>query len=188
MKLLILDNYDSFIYNLVQIVEENSNAKIEVRRNDAITIQEVDTYDKIILGSGTGKPTESGVICDLIQTYQHCKPILGVGLGMHAINEVFGGDLIQLEEPAHGIVTSIKHSANSILFKDVPKVFDVGRYHSWTLDAKTLPKELVITAQDGNAIIMAVQHKKWPVYGLQFHPESILTDYGKTIMTNFLKA
>jgi len=186
MKLLILDNYDSFTYNLAQLIKENSNAKVEVRRNDEISLAAVNAYDKIVLSSGTGIPIESGILCELIKTYKHSKSILGVGLGMHAINEVFGGSLIPLEEPAHGIVTPIKHFANSLLFKEVPKVFNVGRYHSWVLDATKTPKELVVTAENESAGVMAIEHRKLDLHGLQFHPESILTEYGKTIMTNFL--
>lgn len=186
MKLLILDNYDSFTYNLSQLIKENSNAKVEVRRNDEISLAEVQAYDRIVLSSGTGIPIESGILCELIKTYKHSKSILGVGLGMHAINEVYGSSLIHLEEPAHGIVTPIKHFANSFIFKEVPKAFNAGRYHSWALDATSLPKELVVTAMDESGVVMAVEHREFALYGLQFHPESILTEYGKIIMTNFL--
>lgn len=181
----MLDNYDSFTYNLVQLVRENSPFEVDVFRNDEISIDEVEKYDKVLLSPGPGLPNESGILCELIKTFQSTKPIFGVCLGMQAIGEVFGGKLINLSEPLHGISTPIKHS-NSSLFQGVPETFQVGRYHSWAVDAETIPKEFIISAVDENGIVMAIEHKQFNVCGVQFHPESILTDFGKTILLNFL--
>lgn len=185
MKLLLLDNYDSFTYNLVQLIKENSAIEIDVFRNDEISIQEVNKYDKIVLSPGPGLPCQSGILCELIKTYKTSKPIFGVCLGMQAIGEVFGGNLVNLKEPLHGISTPITHT-QSDLFKGVPTTFNVGRYHSWAVDAKTVPNELMITAIDENGIVMALEHKHLKIYGVQFHPESILTEHGKTLITNYL--
>lgn len=185
MKLLMLDNYDSFTYNLVQLIKDNSTIEIDVFRNDEITLQEVNNYDKIVLSPGSGLPSTSGILCELIKTYQHSKAIFGVCLGMQAIGEVFGGTLINLNEPLHGVATPVKH-ANSFLFKGIPETFNVGRYHSWAVDSKTIPNDFIISAEDENGIVMAIEHRQLNVSGVQFHPESILTEHGKTILTNFL--
>ncbi len=185
MKLLMLDNYDSFTYNLVQLVKENSSVDIDVFRNDEITLDQVNGYDKIILSPGPGIPSEAGILCELIKQYKKSKSIFGVCLGMQAIGEVFGGTLINLENPLHGVSTPIQH-APSKLFKNIPEQFNVGRYHSWALEAASIPNELNVTAIDLNNIIMAIEHKQLDICGVQFHPESILTEYGKEIMINFL--
>ena len=185
MKLLVLDNYDSFTYNLVQLLKDNSTATIDVFRNDEISIQDVAKYDKIVISPGPGLPKDSGILNELIKTYRYSKSIFGVCLGMQAISESFGGTLMNLDAPLHGISTSIMHT-NSFLFKDIPETFSVGRYHSWALDPKTLPDEFAISAKDENGYIMAIEHRKLNIYGVQFHPESILTEFGKNIMTNFL--
>jgi anthranilate synthase component 2 len=185
MKLLMLDNYDSFTYNLVQLIKENSTIEVDVFRNDEISLQDVNYYDKIVLSPGPGLPSDSGILCELIETYKNSKAIFGVCLGMQAIGEVFGGTLINLNEPLHGIATPIKH-ANSFLFEGIPEIFNVGRYHSWALDAKTIPNDFIISAEDENRIVMAIEHRQLNISGVQFHPESILTEHGKTILTNFL--
>ena len=185
MKLLMFDNYDSFTYNLVQLVKENSTFQIDVFRNDEITLDEVENYDKIILSPGPGIPIEAGILCELIQRFKNTKSIFGVCLGMQAIGETLGGTLVNIEEPLHGVSTLIKH-ASSKLFKNIPEAFNVGRYHSWALDAKSIQKYFKITATDENGVVMAIEHNDFDVCGVQFHPESILTDYGKNILINFL--
>lgn len=185
MKILLLDNYDSFTYNLAQLITENSTCKLEVRRNDEITLDEVEYYDKVVLSPGPGLPKESGILCDLIQSYYTKKPIFGVCLGMQAIAEVFGGKLINLEEPMHGVSTSISHT-KSKLFKNIPEKFSVGRYHSWAVEPSSISSEFTISAVDKKGIVMAIEHQKHKLSGVQFHPESILTEQGKTIIINFL--
>lgn len=187
MKLLMIDNYDSFTYNLVQLVRENSDFEIDVFRNDEISIEDVNKYDKILLSPGPGIPEDAGIMCEIIETYKNTKAIFGVCLGMQAIGEVFGGKLINIAEPLHGVSTLIKHTSSPI-FKDVPTEFNAGRYHSWAVDAETMPSELTITSTDFNGEVMAIEHKTLPICGVQFHPESILTDHGKTILFNFLNA
>ncbi len=186
MKILMLDNYDSFTYNLVQLVKENTSYNVDVFRNDEILLQEVNGYDKIILSPGPGIPIEAGILCDLIRQYKNSKPILGICLGMQAIGEVFGGTLINIIEPMHGVATTIHHTS-SPLFTDIPNQFKAGRYHSWAIEANSIPSELNVTAVDENEMVMAIEHKILPVCGVQFHPESILTEYGKHILINFLK-
>jgi anthranilate synthase component 2 len=185
MKILMLDNYDSFTYNLVQLVEENSNFSIDVFRNNEIEVSYISDYDKIILSPGPGLPLNSGILCSLISTYYKEKSIFGVCLGMQAIAEVLGGDLYNLAEPLHGVSTIIKHTSNSLL-KGIPHQFKVGRYHSWAVDKKGLPSDLKVTAVDEYGVIMALEHSKYNISGVQFHPESILTDFGKEIIINFL--
>lgn len=185
MRLLMLDNYDSFTYNLVQLIKDHSTIAVDVYRNDEISLQEVNQYDKIVLSPGPGLPSDSGILCDIIKTYKHSKAIFGVCLGMQAIGEVFGAKLINLPEPLHGVSTPVKHT-NSFLFKGIPETINVGRYHSWAVDAKTIPKDFIISAEDENGIVMAMEHRQLNISGVQFHPESILTEHGKTILTNFL--
>lgn len=186
MNILMLDNYDSFTYNLVQLVKENTVFRIDVFRNDEITLNEINKYDKIILSPGPGIPNEAGILCKLITQYKNSKPILGICLGMQAIGEVLGGILINIEEPLHGIATPIHHTSSNLFF-DIPTPFNAGRYHSWALDANNIPPELKVTATDVNGMIMAIEHNVLPLCGVQFHPESILSEYGKNIILNFLK-
>ena len=185
MKILMLDNYDSFTYNLVQLVRENSLFEIEVLRNDEISLADVDNYDKIILSPGAGVPRDAGIMCEVIRKYQNTKAIFGVCLGMQAIGEVFGANLVNIDTPLHGVSTPIKHHSNRLLH-NIPQEFNVGRYHSWALESKTIPSNLEITATDFEGVVMAIEHKTLPIFGVQFHPESILTDFGKEIMVNFL--
>lgn len=181
----MLDNYDSFTYNLVQLVKENSSFPIDVFRNDEITLEEVNRYDKIILSPGPGIPKEAGILCELIRRYKNSKSIFGVCLGMQAIGEVFGATLINIEEPLHGISTPIQHTSSKLL-KNIPSPFNVGRYHSWAIEESSIPVDLEITATDYDGVVMAIEHKELDVCGVQFHPESILTEYGKNILINFL--
>ncbi len=186
-KILVLDNYDSFTYNLVHYVEELTNNKVDVFRNDEISLKEVNNYDTIILSPGPGLPKDAGIMEDLIKQYASTKKILGVCLGMQAIGEVFGGKLLNLDNVFHGVATPITITDTSdILYKDLPKVFDVGRYHSWVIDKENFPNDLNITAKEENGQIMSVTHNNYRVYGVQYHPESILTENGKQLIANFL--
>ncbi len=185
MKILILDNYDSFTYNLLGLIRDAEGLDIDVIRNDDIALSDIGVYEKIILSPGPGLPADAGIMCELILKYQHTKPIFGVCLGMQAIGEVFGGSLMNLKEPQHGVATRIQHTSHKLL-KSIPSSFEVGRYHSWAVEKNSLPSEMLITAYDDDDIVMAIEHKTLPIAGVQFHPESILTEYGKQILLNFL--
>lgn len=191
MKIVILDNYDSFTYNLVHLVEKILQQKIDVVKNDEWTLDRFQEYDKIILSPGPGIPEEAGILIPLIQKYASSKSILGVCLGHQAIAQAFGGTLINLDDVYHGVATpiNIQHSTFSIqynIFKDLPEKIQVGRYHSWVVSKENLPNEFKITAVDDNGYIMALQHKIYDVTGVQFHPESILTPDGEIIMQNWI--
>lgn len=190
MKILLFDNYDSFTYNLYQCVKELTAAQIDVRRNDEITLEEVNAYDKIILSPGPGLPVESGILLSLIKAYAPKKSILGVCLGHQAIAESFGGKLENLDQVYHGVATTIhlkKYDEKpNDLFHGVKDLFPAGRYHSWVVSQHDFPTKLEITAVDDNGTIMALQHKEYDVQGVQFHPESIMTPVGKKIIENFL--
>jgi anthranilate synthase component 2 len=188
MKLLVLDNYDSFTYNLVHLVEKLSDAKVFVVRNDKINVEEVVNFDKILLSPGPGLPKDAGIMPQLLRTYADKKSILGVCLGLQAIAENFGGTLKNLDTVYHGIATSVNIKEQNSLFKDCPAQFKVGRYHSWVVDPNTLPKELKVTALDNQGNIMALEHNTFDVKGVQFHPESILSEYGEVMIGNWLKA
>lgn len=188
MKILVFDNYDSFTYNLVHLVEKILHIKVDVFRNDEIKLEDVNQYDKIILSPGPGIPSEAGLLLPLIKEYASTKSILGVCLGHQAIAEAFGGSLINLDTVYHGVATPVKILNKSAqLFKGLDETISVGRYHSWIVDDKTLPAELEITAIDENNLIMGLQHKSFDVQGVQFHPESVLTPVGKKILSNWLK-
>lgn len=188
MKLLVLDNYDSFTYNLVHLVEKLGVENISVIRNDKISIQEIANFDKILLSPGPGLPKDAGIMPQLLKVYSDKRSILGVCLGLQAIVENFGGTLKNLDTVYHGIATSVKIKEQSCLFKNCPVQFNVGRYHSWVADPNTLPKELDITAMDDQGNIMALEHHTFNVKGVQFHPESILSEYGEVMIGNWLKA
>jgi len=204
VKILVFDNYDSFTYNLVHLVEKILHQKVDVHRNDQIPLEKVREYDKIILSPGPGIPKEAGLLLSLIKEYASSKSILGVCLGHQAIGEAFGGKLVNLSEVYHGVATPIivnrqtsnvnsssnsrpttDHSRN--LFEGLPVTFEAGRYHSWIVSDEDLPKELEVTARDENNFIMALQHKTYDVQGVQFHPESVLTPKGEDILKNWLK-
>jgi anthranilate synthase component 2 len=187
MKILVLDNYDSFTYNLVHYLEKVSDAEIEVHRNDKIKLEDVNKFDKIVLSPGPGIPSEAGILKELIRTYAGKKSMLGVCLGQQAIAEVFGGKLINLNEVFHGVATSIQILEKDNLFAGVPEKLNVGRYHSWVVSREDFPEELEIIAEDVNGQIMALRHKKYDVKGVQFHPESILTEHGLKMIENFIK-
>ena len=188
MKILIFDNYDSFTYNLVHLVEKIMHEKVEVFRNDKIALEKVKEYDKIILSPGPGIPNEAGLLLPLIKEYAPSKSILGVCLGHQAIGEAFGGTLLNLSTVYHGVATDCQLSTASCqLFNGLPGNIKVGRYHSWIISDENFPAELEITARDENNYIMALRHKTFDVQGVQFHPESVLTPDGEKIMRNWLK-
>lgn len=187
MKILVFDNYDSFTYNLVHLVEKITHEKVDVFRNDELPLEKVKEYDKIILSPGPGIPEEAGLLLPLIKEYAATKSILGVCLGQQAIGEAFGGKLVNLSTVYHGVATNCKLDINnSKLFKGLPEEIEVGRYHSWIVSEENFPQELEITARDDNNYIMALQHKKYDVQGVQFHPESVLTPKGEEIMRNWI--
>jgi len=186
-KVLILDNFDSFTYNLAHYIESNPNFEVDVFRNNEITLEEVRPYNTVILSPGPGLPKDAGILKELIETYASTKKILGVCLGMQAIGEVFGGTLSNLKEVSHGIALPIKVvDSSDLIFKDLPLSFNTARYHSWILCHDNFPKVLKITSIDEAGQIMSFKHQVYNVFGVQFHPESILTEYGKKMITNFL--
>jgi anthranilate synthase component 2 len=187
MKILVFDNYDSFTYNLVQMIKEQSNATVEVFRNDEISLEAIKAYDKILLSPGPGIPSESGLLLPLIKTYAATKSILGVCLGQQAIAEAFGGSLTNLSKVYHGIATPIELIGASNLFEGLPTTFQVGRYHSWVVNEQDLPAELKITSKDADGYIMSLEHTSYDVKGVQYHPESVLTPEGAKIIGNWLK-
>jgi anthranilate synthase component 2 len=186
-KILIIDNYDSFTYNLVHLVNE-IGLQCEVWRNDKFKLEDVDAFSHIILSPGPGIPSEAGLLLKVIEKYAPTKSIFGVCLGQQAIAEAFGGQLHNLSRPMHGIATPIKViDAQEKLFAGLPQSFNVGRYHSWAVDKKGFPSDLTITAIDEkDNSIMALRHKEYDVRGVQFHPESVLTEHGKAMMQNWL--
>ena len=214
LKILVFDNYDSFTYNLVHLVEKILHQKVDVYRNDQIPLEKVNEYDKIILSPGPGIPEEAGLLLPLIREYASTKSILGVCLGHQAIGEAFGGKLVNLSTVFHGVATPIRvlhpelsaivedtvpagaksqptesfvRSASNDLFKDLPAELEVGRYHSWIVSDEDLPGELQVTARDANDYIMGLRHKTYDIQGVQFHPESVLTPLGEKILRNWLK-
>ncbi len=205
MKILVFDNYDSFTYNLVHLVEKITHVKVDVYRNDQLPMEKVKEYDKIILSPGPGIPNEAGLLLPLIKEYASSKSILGVCLGHQAIGEAFGGKLVNLSTVYHGVATKIAvgsqqsavssqspvnskpSTAISPLFEGLPRELEVGRYHSWIVSDENFPEELEVTARDENNYIMGLQHKKFDVQGVQFHPESILTPDGEKILKNWLR-
>lgn len=189
MKVLVLDNYDSFTYNLVQYIQEILDQKIDVFRNDEISLDAVDNYDFIILSPGPGLPKDAGIMPALIQRYAASKSILGVCLGHQAIGEAFGAELENLTDVFHGVETPVDVVVeDEVLFQEMPKTFQAGRYHSWVVAKESLPAELEITAVDKAGVIMAMRHKQYDVKGVQFHPESIMTEHGMKMLGNLLLA
>ena len=186
-KILIVDNYDSFTYNLYHLIRQLGYGNIDVFRNDQISLDAVDAYDKIVLSPGPGIPSEAGLLLPIIRRYASTKSMLGVCLGHQAIGEAFGATLINLEEVYHGVSTPIKVIGDDPLFKGLPTSFEVGRYHSWVVSPIQFPSELRITAIDEEGAIMALRHVEYRVYGIQFHPESVLTPLGSEIVRNWMK-
>jgi anthranilate synthase component 2 len=211
VRILVFDNYDSFTYNLVHLVEKIMRQKVDVYRNDQVPMEKVKEYDKIILSPGPGLPEEAGLLLPLIKEYASSKSILGVCLGHQAIGEAFGGKLVNLSEVYHGVATPVRvvsressnvsressdvNGSNSRLtshvsrglFENLPEIFEAGRYHSWIVSDENFPEELEVTARDENNFIMALQHKTYDVQGVQFHPESVLTPRGEDILKNWLR-
>jgi anthranilate synthase component 2 len=185
MKVVIIDNYDSFSYNLVHYFED-LGAKVTVFRNDEFELIELEKFSKIVLSPGPGIPDEAGLLKDVIKKYAASKSILGVCLGLQAIGEIFGGKLTNLEKVYHGVATKITFIEKDFIFNDLPTEIEVGRYHSWVISNENFPKNLIVTAIDENNQIMALKHENYDVRGVQFHPESILTPFGKQILKNWL--
>lgn len=186
-KILVIDNYDSFTYNLVHYLED-LDCDVTVRRNDKLTLDDVAPFDKIVLSPGPGIPDEAGLLKAIIAEYAPTKSILGVCLGQQAIGEVFGGTLENLENVYHGVATKITLSVDDeVLFKGLDKTFDVGRYHSWVVNAD-LPEVLEATSFDENGQVMSLRHKVYDVRGVQYHPESVLTPNGKQILKNWVNS
>lgn len=189
MKILIIDNYDSFTYNLVHMVEEITGTFPAVFRNDEISVNQVGEFDLIMLSPGPGIPDEAGILKEVIKTYAGVKPIFGVCLGLQAITEVFGGKIINLNDVYHGVATEMKVTDDSaVIFKEIPETFLAARYHSWSATDEGFPNELKVTARDEEGLIQAIEHVTYPISAVQFHPESILTDVGKQLVTNFINA
>jgi anthranilate synthase component 2 len=189
MKILILDNYDSFTYNLVHMVEDITGEYPAVFRNDEIDIEAINEYDLIILSPGPGIPDEAGILKDVIKAYAGKKPIFGVCLGLQAITEVFGGSIENLDSVFHGVATTMKvTNEKALIYKGIPSEFKAARYHSWIASTKDFPSELEITSVDEFGSIMSLQHKEHKISAVQFHPESILTPLGETIVRNFIEA
>ena len=186
MKTVIIDNYDSFTYNLSQILQE-LGAEVTVLRNDKFLLEDLEAYDKIVLSPGPGIPEEAGLLLDVIRSYAGKKPILGICLGEQAIGEVFGGKLVNLSSVFHGIQSPADLIADDYLFQGLPREIPVGRYHSWVVDKDTLPSCLETLALSKEGYIMALRHREYDIRGIQFHPESVLTPDGKRIMQNWLE-
>lgn len=185
MKIIINDNYDSFVYNLSHLIKE-FGVEVTVKRNDQFKLEDIETFDKILLSPGPGIPEEAGLLMDVIRTYAGKKPILGVCLGEQAIGEVFGGKLTNLDDVFHGIQSQIKLTVSDYLFEGLPSKIKVGRYHSWIVDKNSLPDCLEVTAVSEEGYIMALRHKTLDIRGVQFHPESVLTPDGKQILYNWI--
>jgi anthranilate synthase component 2 len=194
-RILVFDNYDSFTYNLVHLVEKLLHQKVEVYRNDQIPLEKVAAFDKIILSPGPGIPVEAGLLLPLIKEYASSKSILGVCLGHQAIGEAFGGKLVNLSTVYHGVSTPVRivqRGAGSQgingkdLFNGLPDTFEAGRYHSWVISEEGFPQELEVTVRDEKNYIMGLRHKSLDVQGVQFHPESVLTPQGEIILKNWL--
>ncbi|MDX1666835.1 MAG: aminodeoxychorismate/anthranilate synthase component II [Saprospiraceae bacterium] len=186
MRTLVLDNYDSFTYNLVQYIQEILGKKIDVFRNDAITLEAVGAYDILVLSPGPGLPSEAGIMPEIIAEYGASKKIFGVCLGHQAIGEAFGGTLLNLTKVYHGLQSSVSViEPDDVLFSDIPSSFEAGRYHSWVVDRNSLPAALEITAVDDKNVIMAMRHRDYDIWGVQFHPESIMTRQGLKMLENF---
>lgn len=188
MKVLLIDNYDSFTYNLVQLLAEilDKNDEIIVKKNNKILLDEISNYDKIVLSPGPGIPSEAGILLEIIKTYAGKKPIFGVCLGLQAIAEAFGGSLYNLNEVFHGVQSRLKIVNKSIIFEGIKPPILVGRYHSWVVKKDNLPKGFTITSEDENGLIMSIENKSKKLYAVQFHPESIMTIQGKKMISNWI--
>ena len=186
MKIVIIDNYDSFTYNLSHLVKE-LGAEVSVVRNDEFELEALDAFDKIILSPGPGIPSEAGLLLEVIRQYAGRKPILGVCLGHQAIGEVFGGKLTNLSTVFHGVATEGTQLGNDYLFDGLPERITMGRYHSWVVDREGWPEALEVTALSDEGQVMALRHRKMDIHGIQFHPESVLTPDGRHMLENFIR-
>lgn len=186
MKIVIIDNYDSFTYNLSHLVKE-LGAEVTVYRNDQFEMSQLEAFDKIILSPGPGIPSEAGLLLDVIKAYAGKKPILGVCLGHQAIGESFGGRLTNIGEVVHGVATPCHITKDDYLFEGLPKDIEIGRYHSWVVDTEAFPECLEVTSVSDEGFIMSLGHREYDIRGIQYHPESVLTPDGKTIIGNWLK-
>lgn len=188
MKILLIDNYDSFTYNLFQYIEEEggTDVKVTVWRNDRFDISDVQAFDKIVLSPGPGIPSEAGLLKEVVRSYAATKPILGICLGEQAIGEVFGATLINLSKVFHGVQTAARIVSDDYIFQGLTPLQQVGRYHSWAVDKESMPSSLQVTALSDDGQVMALRHVEYDVHGIQFHPESILTPNGRTMIRNFV--
>ncbi|MBO6069280.1 MAG: aminodeoxychorismate/anthranilate synthase component II [Bacteroidales bacterium] len=187
MKIVIIDNYDSFTYNLSHLVK-SLGAQVTVLRNDRFDLPQIEQFDKIILSPGPGIPSEAGLLLDVIRNYAGRKSMLGVCLGHQAIGEVFGGKLENLSEVFHGVATEGTQFGKDYIFKGLPERIVMGRYHSWVVSREAFPECLEITAESDEGQIMALRHRRFDIHGIQFHPESVLTPCGETIIRNFINS
>lgn len=185
--LLIIDNYDSFTFNLVQLVEQSGLEDYILVKNDELDQLSGNDFTQVLISPGPGIAKEAGQLMQFIKIYHTLKPILGICLGHEAIAEFFGAKLIQMVEPMHGIKNSARIVINDPIFSDIPDNFHIGHYHSWNIEEKSIPNEIEIILRDENNLNMAIRHKSLPIIGLQFHPESIMTDFGLKIISNWLK-
>lgn len=185
MKIAVIDNYDSFTYNLVHYLDD-LGAEVTVFRNDEFELKELEPFEKILLSPGPGIPDEAGLLKEVIKTYASTKSIFGVCLGLQAIGEVFGGTLTNLEKVYHGVATKVSKTEDDFIFNDLPNEMEVGRYHSWVISNENFPQNLIITSKDENGQIMSAKHSVYDVRGVQYHPESVLTPHGKKILENWL--
>ena len=188
MKILVFDNYDSFTYNLVHYVKQLGYHDVDVFRNDKIALEDIKKYDKILLSPGPGVPSEAGILHEVIKEYSPTKSILGVCLGHQAIGEIFGCELENMEKVLHGIATPLTIVQDDIIYKGLPKSFMVGRYHSWQIKSASVSPEIIVTGIDDKGGIQSIRHVKYDVVGVQYHPESVLTENGLTIMKNWLES
>lgn len=185
MKIVIVDNYDSFTYNLAHLVRE-LGAEVTVLRNDQFSLEDLEEFDKIILSPGPGIPSEAGLLLDVIKRYAGRKPMLGVCLGHQAIGEVFGGKLENLSEVFHGVATEGTQFGTDPIFAGLPERIVMGRYHSWVVSRDSFPDCLEVTAESDEGQVMALRHREYDIHGIQFHPESVLTKDGRTMVGNWL--
>ena len=184
-KILVIDNYDSFVYNLVHYLED-LDCEVIVRRNNKIDLEEIEAFDRILLSPGPGIPSEAGLLNDIVSKFAPTKSILGVCLGQQAIGEVFGAKLTNLNQVFHGVATPIEIIENEdTIFKNLPQKLEVGRYHSWVI--QDLPNSIILTSYDENGQVMSIRHRDFQVYGVQFHPESVLTPQGKEMLKNWIE-
>lgn len=186
MKMLILDNYDSFTYNIVQLVRSVGGIEPDVRRNDCISLEEVNSYESIILSPGPGIPSEAGLMPDLIKSFAATKRILGICLGHQAIGEAFGAKLLNMPNVLHGVASGMRVCIRDSLLNGLPNIIEGGHYHSWIVDKQLFPDSLEVLMEDSEGNIMAIRHKHYDLKGLQFHPESVLTPQGKQIISNWI--